>query len=325
MFENFKIDLIYYNTQTDFEMEFNLCGCCRMRTFNDKCTDKKSLLLSLSRAVSRSNIIIITAPLFAEDNITKTVATAIGSSLITIDNDEHNINSTNEVQIIKNSLPLVTPDGVYGGCLIQSGPQTLILLTDNKPVRKTIMQTLIHPYVKEIFVSNMQKDEEITPPPVESTLADDEALLKPIAALGEDSIFEMPKTDDADADEGEDDTISASEDEEEAVVNEENEPLFIDESNDDSPIFNENLDDLFSKINTGEVADVSEEDPFYEDDLYDEPDVEKSSGFSIWFLIITLLLLITIAVLCYCIFYVPTKAGIEPSAYLKEIFDTLFV
>ena len=42
VFENFKIDLIYYNTQTDFEMEFNLCGCCRMRTFNDKCTDKNS-------------------------------------------------------------------------------------------------------------------------------------------------------------------------------------------------------------------------------------------------------------------------------------------
>ena len=30
MFQNLKVDVIYYKTNTDFEMEFNLCGCCRM-------------------------------------------------------------------------------------------------------------------------------------------------------------------------------------------------------------------------------------------------------------------------------------------------------
>ena len=159
MFENFKTDIIYYNTATDFEMEFNLCGCCRMRLLNDKCSDKKSLLLSLSRAVSRSNIIIISAPLFSEDNITKTVATAIGTTAETLNNEQYNVNSNAEIQIIKGSTPLVTADGAFGGCLIQSGPQTLILLTDNKGVRKNIMQNLIHPYVKEIFVCNLQKPE----------------------------------------------------------------------------------------------------------------------------------------------------------------------
>lgn len=158
MFKNLKTDIIYYNTNIDFEMEFNLNECCRMRTLHDKCFDKKSLVLSLSRAVSRSSIIIVTAPIFSSDNITKTLSTAIGSTAQTINNADFNIKSESEIQIIKDSLPLVTPQGEYGGCLIQSGPQTLILLDDNTSIRNSIMRNLIHHYVKEIFICNLQKD-----------------------------------------------------------------------------------------------------------------------------------------------------------------------
>lgn len=159
MLKILKTDIIYYNTNIDFEMEFKLGGCCRMRTLHDKCSDKKSLVFSLSRAVSRSNIIIVTAPIFSGSNITQTLSAAIGSTAETINNANYNIKSENEIQIIKNSIPLVTPNGVYGGCLIQSGPQTLILLDDNKPLRDLIMQNLIHHYVKEIFICNLQRDE----------------------------------------------------------------------------------------------------------------------------------------------------------------------
>ena len=40
MFQNLKVDVIYYKTNSDFEMEFNLCGCCRMRLLSDKTPDK---------------------------------------------------------------------------------------------------------------------------------------------------------------------------------------------------------------------------------------------------------------------------------------------
>ena len=33
---NLKVDIIYYKTSSDFELEFNLTGCCRMRLFKDK-------------------------------------------------------------------------------------------------------------------------------------------------------------------------------------------------------------------------------------------------------------------------------------------------
>ena len=52
MFQNVKVDIIYYKTNTDFEMEFNLCGCCRMRLLTDKSPDRKTAVHSLARAVS---------------------------------------------------------------------------------------------------------------------------------------------------------------------------------------------------------------------------------------------------------------------------------
>lgn len=50
MFYNIKSDIIYYKTATDFELEFNLCGTCRMRLLSDKMQDKKSFVHSLARA-----------------------------------------------------------------------------------------------------------------------------------------------------------------------------------------------------------------------------------------------------------------------------------
>ena len=41
-------------------------------------------------------------------------------------------------------------------------------------------------------------------------------------------------------------------------------------------------------------------------------------------LVISVILLIVIAVLCYCIFYVPAREGVSAAAYLRETFSTLF-
>ncbi len=307
MFENFKSDIIYYNTNADFELEFNLCGCYRkMRLLHDKCSDKKTLLLSLSRAVSRSRIIIITAPLFSEENITNTVAAAIGSSVEVIDNAKYNINSEAEITVIKNSVPLVTNDGIFGGCIIESGPQSLILLTDNKNVRKTIMKDLIHPYVEEF--AGVQSEES----------ADEE----------------LPEQTETVEEETAEDEIITETDEEEAEAEQyetEDEELIVDtetEENDESGYGEPESIDLYTEpdiINLPDPQEDTEDDNFeFEADYFTEETEEPASPLSIWLLIISVLLLVAIAVLCFCIFYVPTKAGIEPAAYLKDIFDTMF-
>ncbi len=292
MLENFKTDIIYYDTASDFELEFNLCGCCRMRLFNEKCNDKKALLLSLSRAVSRSRVIIVTASLFSEFDIFKTVATAIGKDIETIDNNQYNIASDAEITVIKGSLPLVTEDGIFGGCIIESGPQSLILLTDNPTVRKALMKTLIHPYIKEIAsgkndtASNTEIITESDHPEISSPDIDEDI------------------TDDTD------DSLITDED------NDAN-------NQDDAIDYFVEGEELFTDIDSNQTE--SEDTYYYEDDdYYIGSAEEKSSSFSIWMLAISIVLLIGLTVLCYCIFYVPTKAGVSPSAYLKDVLDTMF-
>ena len=153
MLQNIKVDIIYHKSPTDFEMEFNLCGCCRMRLLTDKSPDTKTLVHNLARAVSRSRIIIITGNLFGDDSIISTVSTAIGNKLTAIENSEYGINSSEKIMIINGSTPLITSEGYFGGCIIESGPQTIILLSENKNIRKNIMQTLIHSYIKELASS----------------------------------------------------------------------------------------------------------------------------------------------------------------------------
>ncbi len=151
MLYNLRSDIIYYKTASDFELEFNLCGCCRMRLLTDKPSNKKAFVHSLARAVSRSRVILVAGALFGAESTVKTVAQALGTQTEIADNATFNISSDDEIEIIKGSVPLVSSDGSFGGCIIESGPQTMILLTDNKTLRKSIMTSLIHPYITELY------------------------------------------------------------------------------------------------------------------------------------------------------------------------------
>lgn len=167
MFQNMRVDIIYYRTNTDFEMEFNLCGCCRMRLLTDKAPDRKTVVHALARAVSRSKIIITVGPLFGDDGAIATVAAAIGNGLVTVNNSVYGIKTSSEIKVIEGATPLVTTDGFFGGLIIEKGNQTMILLSESKSVRKTIMEDLIHPYIAELYASELKGKADIIAPVVQ--------------------------------------------------------------------------------------------------------------------------------------------------------------
>lgn len=153
MLQNIKVDLIYYLMPSDFEMEFNMCGCCRMRLLTDKVDDKQEYVNLLSRAANRSRIIIACGALFGNDGLLNITSKALGSELKEVDNAEYGISGGDTVKVIDGATPLVSPQGIFGGCIIESGSQTIILLTESKSVRKAIMQSLIHPYIEDISIT----------------------------------------------------------------------------------------------------------------------------------------------------------------------------
>ncbi len=347
MIQNVKVDVIYFKTQTDFEMEFNLSGCCRMRLLTDKAPDKKILINQLVRAVSRSRIIIITGALFGDDNIIETAAKAIGRPTAKLNNNQFGIDKNEDIDIIKDSIPLVSSDGIFGGCIIEQGPQTLILLSENKNIRKNIMNNLIHAYIKELCTEDASDD--LTIPLTEEQIAETETIEEPeneIQDLTEEDLVleteeDVSETEDAEElsdNETEDEPLPLifDEDDEEEMDEEDlkiAEALIIDNEQSDVPVQPIESDsalteDLFTDIFSEKQADdeidfdFTKEAEMFVTDEDDEP--KLWSGINIPIIILIALLTVVICILAYSIFIVPASEGVSAGEYLKETYDILF-
>ena len=357
MFQNLKVDIIYYKTNTDFEMEFNLCGCCRMRLLTDKTADKKTTVLSLARAVNRSRIIMIVGNLFGDSGIIKLASEAIGKGLTIADNATYGISGNDKIEIISGSVPLVSAEGYFGGCIIESGPQTLVLLSENKTIRKSIMKNLIHPYVEELAAMELKGkaeaateekttpqiiptaeeiSEEINEEILEETVEENQEVTEEETAEVEieDEAESLPIiTDDCD----EDNEATAETEEMESLIAEE------DEDFEDIEMFSQNDDeddelmvdsDLIYEDATINMRDfITRNEEYYnegetvKDLITDEDDdlfFQRRMNINIPILIVAVLLLAVLVVLCYCIFYVPSKSGVTATNYVNDIFRTLF-
>ena len=354
MLQNLKVDIIYYKTNTDFEMEFNLCGCCRMRLLTDKASDKKTLVHDLARAVSRSRVIIIAGELSGEEGIIETTAKSIAKTVTEIDKSVYGIKSEESINVINGATPLVSPEGEFGGCIIESGPQSMILISDDRELRKAVMKTLIHPYIEELCTLEIKTKAKNTDAEVPTVIAPPEPIPdnvveeigEPIEAALEETPEEIVEAEETDGQETEIESEVETETEE----------------SDDLPISDFSSDEDGVTLEGGMVfetdaSDSAEPSPIEEPKLFIEPqkpqkirmdyhshsfafDEEGDSNYhtpdgnteerksvfsgSLPILIISVLLLIVLAVLCYCIFYVPAKDGVTASAYLHETFNTLF-
>ena len=333
MFQNIKVDIIYYKTPTDFEMEFNLSGCCRMRLLTDKAPDRIVLVNQMVRAVSRSRIIIVSGTLFGEDSIIETCSKAIGTPLAEIDYKQFGIDSDENISVIKDSVPLVSKEGIFGGCIIEQGPQTLILLTENKSIRKGIMQNLIHPYIQEIVASELVEKEEPAKEPVEEIT---EESVEEIQEDITDTADELPQESEEATEENEETEETAEEtpepvnqlilDDEDfqiaATSEEPQEDYEPDENSNDLYVETDKKGRGFKRADSYHIDYDSEGYIIeqYEEDLPKKSD--KKLNISI--LVLSVVLLLVVAVLCYCIFAVPQSEGVSAGAYLKETFNTLF-
>ncbi len=319
MFQNIKVDVIYYNTTTDFEMEFDLSGCCRMRLLTDKAPDRKTLVNQLVRAVSRSRIIIMTGGLFGEEGVIKTCSKAINRSLDAVDNKAYGIDGDQEIEIISDSIPLVSTDGIFGGCIIEQGPQTLILLTENKDIRKNIMQNLIHPYIKEVVAGELvETNDEVVP----EEQPEIEAQINELA----DDVVETEVLEDAVAPEEEEVLEPVEETIDKPQEIEETPEETVTESFDYSFI-----NDIIKEKEEVLPEVVSPEDDFVQLDEIPESPKEAKKGknkksglkLNIPIIILSCVLILTVAVLCYALFISSESKGVPTGKYIKEIFETL--
>lgn len=330
MVQSLKVDIIYHLSPSDFEMEFNLNGRCHMRLLSCKTSDKKGFIKALARGVARSRIIITCGHLFGADGLISTVATAIGNGTALCDNKTYGINGEEPIHIINGSTPLVTPDGYFGGCIIESGPQTIILLTENKAFRKSIMQNLIHPYVEEISyiptkISPVHTPSAESEPVFEDAVSEDENyLVEPddYESESEDLTEALPSAQDEHNiefimdGEGEDEQSETVEESVSAPAFDNNYNLMYTEV--------ESEDDIKSRYN--EPYKPSESDSLFiaapETDEEEIRNKKKNNmrAMDITIVVLVLLLLLAILALVYFIVLKPMTMGISTGDYIKEIF-----
>lgn len=327
MIQNLKVDVIYHLTPSDFEMEFNLCGCCRMRLLSDKTTDKKSFVRALARDVARSRVIMACGPLFGADGMISVVATAIGNGLAVCDNKTYGIKGDEQISIINGSTPLVTQDGYFGGCIIESGPQTIILLTENKAFRKSIMQNLIHPYIEEISYTPAKTPvvtvaNEDNSPEFETAVSESETYLTEV-----DEYEAEPET-------AEQEVLPAQTDEHNVEFVMDGEEEDDAETQETAPIVDDNYNLMYTEVETpseiqkrySEAYVPSASDSMFISESQEDADrtknkkESKEQAVNITIVALVLLLILSVLAIAYLLVLRPMSMGVDVAQYVKEIF-----
>ena len=311
---NLKLDIIYYKTSSDFELEFNLSGCCRMRIFKDKVDSQKNLVTALARDVSRSSIILIVTDLFTENNGVETVAKAVGLNLTAPNKAEYGIKTADDIKIPSGAIPLVTKSGIYGGCIIESGPQSIIIVSNVRSLRHEIMKAYIHNYVFDVaqlaaYNERIHQNGQVLMPQRITEVNE-----KPVSLVQDDAVppeeEEALEKDEETAQNAPPEEVMESED----VVSEELPTEAINEENNlQVPL---DLDDEALEVENNDGRDD------FETVYSNRKPCRRGSNIAL--LIIVILLLIGFGVLAYFFVYMPLT-GQDGNLFIKDNFITDFI
>lgn len=361
MLKNLKIDIIYYNTPSDFEFEFNLGGYCRSRILNAKANGLKEALTKLAVAVSRSRVIIIIGELLGENGCIAPVAKAISKQLVQVDHRQYHITSPEPINIIEGSLPLVSSNGEFGGCIIESGPQSIVFLSQDKSLRSSIEKELLSHYLTSLSMTSDEENDivnsEETATEPESTPEENILPEEPVETVVTENIENVDtgeSTETADVSEDSlnnvndvlpenelEDIVFESEDElEEDIISNETEDVIFEDSvegevaeepdskesnsEDTEPIKTE-MSDLFSGANeviTNDSFD-NESDNF---DNYENMEKEPKKPLSPLFKVLLVLfavLFVVVAILLYYTVYLPGLDGVSFSEFIGNVLSLI--
>lgn len=335
MVQSIKTDVIYYKLPTDFEFEFNLCGCCQMRLLKSTVYDNSSLLTTLQKCIRRSRVMILVGNVTEDENIITLVSKAIGYNCEQLNTEEFDIKTDKPVYIIENSVPLITDSGIFGGCIIESGPQSMIFLSDDKKVRKEIMNSLVHQYIYDLSRYPVTViNEKINPNEVadETEFLQDEEINFEKSVNTSEDINEISHHEEnisaPEITDFEDISTYSTDTAAEKVISEET-------FSDNDPFKIENLQNLNRFDLSNDSSATPKNNTFYENEEdysdYDEDDddfvenyiIRRHKRFNIISLILAIILLLLLIFIVYGFIYSPLKSGITISENFNNIFGFL--
>lgn len=188
---NIKLEIIYYETESDAMLEFGLQGNFALRILSARVNNAVELVAALKKASLRNEFIVVVGG-FENNAIAGVIAKAIGRAEVPVSQYEPGAEG-NEIIVPEGAIPLVNDDGAVCGAVIESGYQSILLLSGEKARRDAVLRPLLLPYLteryKEIhglhFNVAEQADEELKPE-AEVTQSEESLQQEAEAALSEE-------------------------------------------------------------------------------------------------------------------------------------------
>lgn len=147
-----RIEIIYFKQDSDIKLEFGLSSEYPIRLLSSKVSDEISFLKRLKTASLRSPIIITVGGFSKKDvYLPEIVAKATNLEMTETDFGKYKTENNGKILLPKGAVPIIYSDGTFNGCVIESGPQSIIMLPEDETNRMKLIKELIVPYISEHY------------------------------------------------------------------------------------------------------------------------------------------------------------------------------
>lgn len=146
---NIKLEIIYYATESDAALEFGLQGNFSVRILSSHVQNAAGLVAALKKASVRNEFIVVVGG-FEDSAVVGVIAKAIGREMVPAA-QYMDLQPDKELLVPADAIPLVAENGAVCGAVIESGYQSILLLSGEKQRRDLVLGPLLLPYLNERY------------------------------------------------------------------------------------------------------------------------------------------------------------------------------
>lgn len=146
---NIKLEIIYFKTEPDAALEFGLQGNFAVRILSSRVQNAAGLVGALKKASVRNEFIVVVGG-FEDGAVTGVIAKAIGRELVPAA-QYMNGQPDGGLSVPADAIPLVAENGALCGAVIESGFQSILLLSGDGQQRELVLKPLLLPYLNERY------------------------------------------------------------------------------------------------------------------------------------------------------------------------------
>ncbi len=140
------IEGIYLNTEVDSTFD-NMMSSVADYTGSIKTDSAKEFLRTLAAALERSSVVIAIGPLSGKNGLINVMSKGLSLPMTEVDWAAMGVTPVADTLMPKGAVPLLNGEDIPVGMILESGNQSIIVLSDDENTRAEMLQSYIEPYI----------------------------------------------------------------------------------------------------------------------------------------------------------------------------------